>query len=166
MINHTSAVYTENKTKLLWSTILGVFYDENQKEQQRDRLYKCSIHKKMKLSCLDHSDEVRFVMKTKQDKDITNRISLVYAKNDTEQWDKFDQVQSVMKTQYDNDVTDCIGVVYIKAKTEISGSIGLGSINDKTRQDNDVTDLSHVVYIENETELSWPIKPSAVCHEN
>ena len=35
---------------------------------------------KMKLSCRDQSDRVWFVMKTRQDNDVTNRIGLVYVK--------------------------------------------------------------------------------------
>ena len=46
MINHISAVYTKNKYELLWSTTLSVFYDENQKRQRHDQLYKCGISKK------------------------------------------------------------------------------------------------------------------------
>ena len=39
---------------------------------------------KMKLSCRDWSEWVWFVMKTKQYNDMTDRISLVQAKNSTE----------------------------------------------------------------------------------
>lgn len=39
---------------------------------------------KMKLSYCDRLDQMRFVMKTKHDNDLTNRISAVYIENYTE----------------------------------------------------------------------------------
>ena len=38
---------------------------------------------KMKLSCHDQSNQVQSVTKTRQDNDVSNRISLVYAKIET-----------------------------------------------------------------------------------
>ena len=38
----------------------------------------------MKLSYRDQSNQVRFVMKTRQNNDVTNHIGMVYTKNDTE----------------------------------------------------------------------------------
>ena len=38
---------------------------------------------KTKLSCLDQSDLVQSMTKTKQDNDVTNHINVIYAENET-----------------------------------------------------------------------------------
>ena len=46
VIDHTSAIHTENKTELSWPIGLGVICDENQIGQQRDRLYRYDLRQK------------------------------------------------------------------------------------------------------------------------
>lgn len=46
MIGHTSAIYTENKTKLSQQIELGVVYDEKKIEQRCDRSYKYDLRHK------------------------------------------------------------------------------------------------------------------------
>ena len=43
MINGIGAVYVENKIELSWSIRMGAVYDENEKGQQRDQLYRCCL---------------------------------------------------------------------------------------------------------------------------
>ena len=62
-------------------------------------------------------------MKTRQDNDVTNRISAVYVKKKKKPryhvWSN--QVRSVIKTRQDHDVIVCIGLVYAEVKTELLG---------------------------------------------
>ena len=75
---------------------------------------------KMTMSCCDLSDWVPFVLKTKQDNNVTYHTSAVYAKNDVKlSWPiKLDATR--MKTKQDNDVTDLISLVYTENKIELS----------------------------------------------
>ena len=51
---------------------------------------------------------------------MTNRIDVVYAKNETSHYDCSNWVQSMTKIRQDNDMIDCTSVVYEKNETEQS----------------------------------------------
>lgn len=65
-------------------------------------------------------------MKTRQDKDVTDCIVVVYAKSRLNYRDLLDCVQSMMKIKQDNNMIDYIGMVYIETKTKLLGSIESG----------------------------------------
>lgn len=73
----------------------------------------------MKLSCRDWLDYVNFVKKSRQDNNMTDRISLVYAELKLNCRDLFDWVWFVMKTRVDNKVTNHTGVVYDENDNEL-----------------------------------------------
>ena len=73
MTNRIGAFYVENEIELLWSIGRGAVCVENQTWQWHDWL---SYH--------DRSNRVWHVTKTKQDKDMTDRTSVVYIENETE----------------------------------------------------------------------------------
>ena len=104
---------------------------------------------KLKLSCHDLSDQVRFVMKIRQDDNLTDCTSAFYAENDTK-----------LSWSIEH------GVFYAKNDIELSWLVRQGAIYDETRQDNDVTNRTSAIYVENETGLSWPIRLSAICDKN
>ena len=54
---------------------------------------------KTKLSCLDRSDWVPSVKKTKQDNDVIDHIGVVYAKTIQNFHNRSDQVSTKMKTR-------------------------------------------------------------------
>ena len=60
----------------------------------------------MKLSYRDRSDHVQSVTRTKKDNDVTNRIGLVYAKNNIELSGPIEPSVVYDETIQDNDVTD------------------------------------------------------------
>lgn len=70
------------------------------------------------------------MMKTKQDNNVTNRISAVYANTE-------------------NEFLRPIWLVVIYDWSTLKMNF----------QDNNVTDRTGAVYVENEIELSWPIEP-------
>ena len=59
----------------------------------------------MKLSYRDRSNRVQFVMKSKQDSNVINPISLVYVDTETELSKPIWSSMVLMKTKQDNDVT-------------------------------------------------------------
>lgn len=68
---------------------------------------------KMKLSCHDCSNQVWFIMKTRQDKDVIDCIGLVYAKFSR----PIGSGAVYEETRQDNDVIDCTSVLYVENKT-------------------------------------------------
>ena len=58
-------------------------------------------------------------MKTRQDNDVTDRISLVYTELKLNCQDLFDRVWSMMKTRADNEVTDRTCAVYGENTNEL-----------------------------------------------
>ena len=65
-------VYADIETELSVPIWLTTIYDENHIEPH-DRLYRCGLF-----------EQVRFVMKTRQDNDVTNCTGMVYAENEIE----------------------------------------------------------------------------------
>ena len=57
--------------------------------------------------------------KTRQENGVSDRITLVYAKIETELSELFDQVLSMMKNRQDNDMTDRIGAIYAENNNEL-----------------------------------------------
>lgn len=55
-------------------------YDKDEIGQRSDRLYKYTQCQKMKLNYHVQFDRLQFMMKTRQDKDMTNCTGTVYAK--------------------------------------------------------------------------------------
>lgn len=51
------------------------------------------------------------MMKMRQDNDVTDRIGLLYPKNETKFHDRSKKVWSIMKTRQDNNVIDHIGTI-------------------------------------------------------
>ena len=84
MTNCISAVYAENKIKLSWLIKSIAVYEENQIGQRRDQSNRFGLHWKRLLNYWDLSNWVLFVIKTKQDNDMTDCISVVYVKTETE----------------------------------------------------------------------------------
>ena len=85
-----------------------------------------TIYNEKKLSCRDQLDRVRFMMKTKQNNDVTDCTSVVYAKSDIELlWE--------IEPNADNDMTNCTDVVYIEHKTNLSWPIDLSAICNKNK---------------------------------
>lgn len=82
VLNRTCAIYAKNKIELSWPIGLSAVYVEKRTRQQRDRLYICGLHWKMKLNYCDWSHRVWSVTKTKQDYDVINPTSAVYVKNE------------------------------------------------------------------------------------
>ena len=82
MIDYTTTVYTENKIKLSWPIGVGEIYDKNKIGQWHNRLYVWSTMKP-KLNCWDLYDWVRSMMRIKQDNDMSDPTSVVYAENKT-----------------------------------------------------------------------------------
>ena len=71
------------------------------------------------------------MMKTRQDNDVTDGISVFYAKNDTELSWLIRLGIFMTKTKQNNDVTDHIGLVYTKIETELSGLIWHSAVCDE-----------------------------------
>ena len=67
----------------------------------------------MKLSSHDRSVRVWFMMKIRQDNDVTNRMGLVYDENDTELLGSIGLGAVCDETRQDNNVIDHINLVYI-----------------------------------------------------
>lgn len=61
---------------------------------------------KTKLNFHDRLDGVRFLIKTRQDNDVVNRIGLAYPKIETELLGTIESMQFVTKTGQDNNVTN------------------------------------------------------------
>ena len=76
-------VYDENDIELSWVIESGANSDGNQIGQLYDWSYNMSSSK-MKLSCHDRSNRVRYVTKIRQDNDMIDRNGAVYAKNEIE----------------------------------------------------------------------------------
>ena len=77
-------IYVKNNIELSWPTGSGADYDENQIRQLHDQLYRCGLRQKKKLSSCDQSNRDRSMTKTKQNNEVTDHISLVYAEIDIE----------------------------------------------------------------------------------
>lgn len=75
---------------------------------------------KSKLSCHDQSDYVQSVTKTRQDHNMTDRISLVYTENDIELLGPIRLGVVCDETTEENDVIDLSQVGYINDKTQLS----------------------------------------------
>lgn len=95
-------------------------------------------------------------MKTRQDIDLTDRVGVFYAENDTELLWPIRLGVDWMKTRYENYVTDCI--VRSMSKMKLSYRVQFVM---KIKHD-DLTDHISLVYAKIETELSWPIWPCVV----
>ena len=67
----------------------------------------------------DRSDQVRSVMKTRQDNDMTDHTSVTMLKMRLSSHDQSNLVQSMMKTRLDNNMIDHTGVVYIENETKL-----------------------------------------------
>lgn len=74
----------------------------------------------MKLSYCDRLDQMRSVMKTKHDNDLTDRISAVYIENYTELSRPIRLGTIYMKMRQNNNVTNLIKVVYVEKEFELS----------------------------------------------
>ena len=81
-----------------------------------------------KLSFHERSNQVRSVIKTRQDNNVTHSRSLVYVENNTElSW--LIRLSVVYdETRQDNDVTDLPCAVYIANEIELLWPTGLGAV--------------------------------------
>lgn len=79
-------VWSTSKIKLNFRAQLSKVrvYAENNIGQSRDQSNRYSILLKTILKCRERSDQVRCVMKTRQDINMTDRASAVYVENETE----------------------------------------------------------------------------------
>lgn len=71
--------------------------------------------------------------KTRQDNNVTNRIDLVYAKNDSKLSGLIRPGAIYDEIGQDNDVTDLPRTVYVKNKTKISLLTKLGAVYHKNQ---------------------------------
>lgn len=62
----------------------GVVHDENHDRTTMWAIFHMQSMLKMKLNCHDQSSQVRYVMKTKKDNDMTDCTEVIYTKNKTE----------------------------------------------------------------------------------
>lgn len=75
---------------------------------------------KTKLSYRDRLDQVRSMMKTKQDNDVTDCMDMVYVETKLNYQDLSNWVWFVLKTKQDNNVTNSTGEVYPENDIELS----------------------------------------------
>ena len=94
---------------------------------------------KTKLSYRDWLDQVRSMMETKQDNDVTDCIDMVYVETKLNYQGLSDWVWFVLKTKQDNNVTNSTGEVYPENDIKLSWPIGSSVVCDKnkTRQQHD-----------------------------
>ena len=146
---------------------------------------------KTKLSCLDRLDRVWFMMKTRQDNDMTDRAGVVYVKNKTKlSWlikpsvvydesqigQRHDQSYryNLRQKRYLTIITNrtwfwlwLIIQIWSTLKKKLScrnQSNWVWSVI-KIKQDNDVINHIGLVYVKNDIELLGPIGPGAVNDE-
>ena len=84
---------------------------------------------------------------TRQDNDVINLTSVVYAKKELNCHDRSGQVQFMMKTREDNNVKNLPRVVYIENETKLVRFVM------KTRKDNNMTNHTCVIYAKYDTKL-------------
>ena len=82
MTNCIGLVYDENDIELLGPIELGTVYDKTRQGNNVTDL-PCAIYTEKNLSCWDRSDCVWSMMKSRQDNDMIDYTSTVYAKNET-----------------------------------------------------------------------------------
>lgn len=78
------------------------------------------VYVALKMNCRNLSNLVQFVMKTKQDNNMTDRIGAIYTKNDNELSRLIVSDVICDETKQNNDMTNRIGAVYIENETELS----------------------------------------------
>ena len=72
-------------------------------------------------------------MKTKQDNDVIDCISVFSPKTKLGCHYQSDWLSSMMKTRQDNDVTDHTGAIYVENNIELSWPIESGVVYDKNQ---------------------------------
>lgn len=84
MTDYIGAVYAENDIEPSGPIKPSAIFHDKWIRQRCDRLYKCDLCRKKKLSYHDRQDRVQFMTKMTQKNDMTNHPSAVYAENDIE----------------------------------------------------------------------------------
>ena len=100
-----------------------------------------------------------FVMKTRQDNDVTDYASAFYAKMILNYCDWLDRVLFVTKTRHNNDMNDRISMMYAKNDSKLSWSIESGVVCDENqiRQLHDESFSCDLWQNQTDKTMMWPI---------